>query len=141
MDLPSVTAPNSIKDVKELHAHHHHVFGDDDTEITNAIPDEWPRLIEQRKLNLQQAEQLLEIFRRKSVNFPFVLIPEDATVPKMSRNSPFLLLAIFTAAASSDPTLRFQMDQEFRRILSAKVVVDGQKSLDFLQGLLIYLAW
>lgn len=33
------------------------------------------------------------------------------------------------------------MDHEFRRVLSLKVIVEGQKSLDYLQGLLIYLAW
>lgn len=70
-----------------------------------------------------------------------MLIPPDATVQSLARNSPFLLLAILTSSALMDPPLRHQLDQEFRRILSAKVVIDGQKSLDFLQGLLVYLAW
>ncbi|KAH8591825.1 hypothetical protein B0O99DRAFT_266476 [Bisporella sp. PMI_857] len=73
--------------------------------------------------------------------FPFVVVSGDATVPYLSRTSPFLLLAILTVASSMDPQLRHQIDQEFRRILSAKVIMDGQKSLDYLQGLLIYIAW
>jgi hypothetical protein len=141
MNLPSTPAPNSIKEVKELHEHHKHVFGDEDSELKNAVSDEPPTLIEQRKLNLQQAEQLLDRYRRMAVYFPFIRIPSDATIPKLSRSSPFLLLAILTSASSSDQALRHQLDQEFRRVLSAKVVINGQKSLDYLQGLLIYIAW
>jgi len=40
-----------------------------------------------------------------------------------------------------NPPLRHQLDHEFRKILSSKLIVEGRKSLDFLQGLLIYLAW
>lgn len=40
-----------------------------------------------------------------------------------------------------NPPLRHQLDHELRKVLSEKLIVDGQKSLDFLQGLLVYLAW
>ena len=98
-------------------------------------------LIEQRKVDRKQAEQLLLSFRSKAPFFPFVHIPPEATVPSLSRKSPFLLLAILTVASSPDPKLHHQMDHEFRRILSSKVIVEGQKSLDYLQGLLVYIAW
>jgi hypothetical protein len=73
--------------------------------------------------------------------FPFVHIPVEATVPSLSRSSPFLLLAILTTASIRDQPLYLQMDYEFRRVLGLKVIVERQKSLDFLQGLLIYIAW
>jgi hypothetical protein len=90
---------------------------------------------------LQDAERLLAVFRHKAPLFPFVTIPEEMTVSSLSRTSPFLLLAILTVASGMNTPLNYQMDQEFRRILSAKVVVEGQKSLDFLQGILLYIAW
>ena len=142
LNLPSIIAPDGIKDVRDLHEHHQHVFGqDDESEIKNATSEEGVKVIEQRRLTLQDAEQLLSDFRNKAPFFPFVIIPQNATVQSLARISPFLLLAILTSAASMNPPLRHQLDQEFRKILSEKVIIDGQKSLDFLQGLLIYLAW
>lgn len=141
INLPSVSVPNSIKDVQELHDHHKQFFGDDDPDLEEAASDERLKLIEQRKLSLQEAEQLLGVYRRKAHFFPFIVVPSSATVPSMARTSPFLLLCILTAAATADPLLRKQLDQEFRRILSSKVIVGGQKSLDYLQGLLVYVAW
>jgi hypothetical protein len=100
-----------------------------------------PAIIERRKVTLDQAENLLRSFRRIAPYFPFVQIPAESTVPSLSRTSPFLLLAILTAASIRDPPLYHQMDHEFRRILSAKVIVEGRKSLDFIQGILVYVAW
>lgn len=100
-----------------------------------------PSQINQRKLTLKEAEELLLAFRGKSSLFPFVVLQPEATVPFLARHSPFLLLAILAASATSDPMLRRQLDHEFKRILSAKVIVGGQKSLDFLQGLIVYIAW
>ncbi len=73
--------------------------------------------------------------------FPFIQIPVESNVPSLSRTSPFLLLAVLTTASIGEPMLYHQMDHEFKRILSSKVIVEGRKSLDFLEGLLIYIAW
>jgi hypothetical protein len=50
-------------------------------------------------------------------------------------------LAILTTASREDPQLYCQMNHEFRRVLSSKIIMEGRKSLDFLQGLLVYIAW
>ncbi len=100
-----------------------------------------PTIIEGRKVTLDQAEKLLSSFRQQSPYFPFVQIPVEATVPSLSRTSPFLLLAILTTASIRDPPLYHQLDHEFKRILSTKVIVEGRKSLDFIQGILVYVAW
>ena len=128
-------------DVRDLHEHHKEAFGDFDSDSKDDLPNDEPKVIEKRKLDLQEAEELLAQYRHKAPFFPFVVIPAEATVPLLARTSPFLLLAIFTAASSTDPSLRHQTDQEFRRILSAKIIIDGRKSLDYLQGLLVYIAW
>ena len=142
-----MTAPDSGADVEELYQHHKDIFLDDDK--GEALQLDEPgnklrgnvRLLEKRKIDRKQAEQLLLSFRSKAQFLPFVHLPQDATIPSLSRNSPFLLLAILTVASSSDPKLHHQIDHEFRRVLSSKVIVEGQKSLDFLQGLLVYIAW
>lgn len=145
LDLPAVTAPDSGADIEELFEHHKTFFADDEAKDGCGHPPEKPRarmpLIEQRKVDRKQAEQLLLAFRSKAPFFPFVHIPPEATIPSLSRSSPFLLLAILTVTSFPDPKLHHQMDHEFRRILSGKVIIEGQKSLDFLQGMLVYIAW
>lgn len=145
INLPTVTAPDSGADVEELFEHHQTFFGDDEAKNRQCGSSNQPRarmpLIEQRKVDRNQAEQLLLAFRNKAPFFPYVHIPPEATIPSLSRNSPFLLLAVLTVASTPDPKLHHQMDHEFRRILSSKVIVEGRKSLDFLQGMLVYIAW
>lgn len=140
IDIPTITAPDSGADCEELFQHHKGIFANDEGAASEQPRARMP-LIEQRRIDRKEAEQLLSAFRSKAPFFPFVRIPPEATVPSLSRSSPFLLLAILTVASSPDPKLYHQMDHEFRRVLSSKVVVEGQKSLDFLQGMLVYIAW
>jgi hypothetical protein len=120
INLPTVTALDSGADVEELFEHHKAFFADDEEKDQLCGSTDRPRthmpLIEQRKVDRKEAEQLLLAFRSKAPFFPFVHIPSEATVPSLSRNSPFLLLAILTVASFPDPKLHHQMDHEFRRV-------------------------
>jgi hypothetical protein len=73
--------------------------------------------------------------------FPFVLLPENWTLTLMLRNHRFLLLGVLSAMSASNLELHSSLDAEFRRVFSEKVVIHGEKSLDILQGLLVYIAW
>lgn len=146
IELPSVSSPDIRQDVEDLHDHHMEVFGDgdgayDEQSHNSRRPQQPPARIERRKVTLDEAESLLSSFRQQASYFPFVQIPADSTVPSLSRTSPFLLLAILTTASIRDPPLYHQLDHEFKRILSTKVIVEGRKSLDFIQGILVYVAW
>jgi hypothetical protein len=142
LDLPPVIALDSEKIINELHQHHKRALGEEVEVVESQSSSDFPiGVIEPRKLDLNDAGKLLSAFRHKAPFFPFIIIPEEATVSSLSRTSPFLLLAILTIASGMDTPLNYQMDQEFRRILSEKVVAEGQKSLDFLQGILLYIAW
>ncbi|CZR61408.1 uncharacterized protein PAC_11304 [Phialocephala subalpina] len=147
LNLPTVSSPDTRKDVVAIHDHHKEFFGDD-------VPAEMGHLhsseeshqsqqsfIEQRKLSLGEAEELLSLYKKRASSFPFVHITANATVPSLARTSPFLLLAILTSASIGDLSLYHQINHEFRRVLSSKVIVEGRKSLDYLQGLLVYIAW
>ncbi|TVY71335.1 hypothetical protein LSUE1_G008616 [Lachnellula suecica] len=147
INLPPVSSPDTRKDILALHRRHKEFFGEDGPSESRGSQNSsdqlqtGPLLIEQRKISLSDSQELLSIFRLKAPFFPFVDIPIDATVPSLSKSSPFLLLAVLTCASIKDAQLFTQMNNEFRRVLSLKVIVEGQKSLDFLQGLLVYLAW
>ncbi|KAI9055633.1 hypothetical protein LZ554_000577 [Drepanopeziza brunnea f. sp. 'monogermtubi'] len=144
LSLPTVPSPDTRQDLVTLQKHHMDMSGDDNVDsLDDAHHDgvESPAVVEKRRITLKQAEELLLKFREKASFFPFVQIPLEATIPSLSRTSPFLLLAVLTAASLDDPLLHHQMNHEFRRVLGSQVLRQGKKSLDFLQGLLVYIAW
>lgn len=54
---------------------------------------------------------------------------------------PFLLLGILTAMSMPDVYAHRRLDAKFKRVLCERTVERDEKSLDLLQGLLVYLAW
>ncbi|KAF2667414.1 hypothetical protein BT63DRAFT_291386 [Microthyrium microscopicum] len=99
------------------------------------------KLIDESKVSLEQAERLLKKYSRMANVVPCVLLPGNWTKQSMLKDHPFLSLAIFSAMSTSQPYLNRRMDREFRRIIAEKVMVDQEKSLDILQGLLVYLCF
>jgi hypothetical protein len=92
-------------------------------------------------LTQDEAEKCLLKYHSKSpVYFPFVIIPNDWTSQSMMTEHPTLLLATLTTMCNST-RLQKTLDSGFREVLSQRVLVHGEKSLDILQGLLVYLAW
>jgi hypothetical protein len=51
------------------------------------------------------------------------------------------MLAILVASSSANERLQAACDFTFRNMLARKVIVEGKRNLELLQGLLIYLAW
>jgi hypothetical protein len=97
----------------------------------------------QPRFNLDSASKLLATFRKVMLgHFHCVEVSEAATVTSMAKEKPFVLLAIL-AAASGSRTLQGHSlyDEEFRKILGLKFVAGGERSLELLQGLLVYIAW
>lgn len=96
----------------------------------------------QPQFNLESAASHLEVFRYMLPHFPCILLGEEETVASLARDSPFVLLAIL-ASVSGSRTLQGNTlyDDEFRKVLALKVVAGGERSLELIQGLLIYCAW
>lgn len=94
------------------------------------------------QFNLASAESLLAAFRDMLHHLPCIALAPDATVPQLAAKKPFLLLAIL-AAASGSRTLQGHSlyDAEFRKVLGLKFVAGGERTLELLQGLVIYCAW
>ncbi|KAF7901483.1 hypothetical protein EAF00_003704 [Botryotinia globosa] len=144
LDLPTTECHDSVKDTEILRNHHERVFKQDQSRSPTPLKDALPvpsKYISSRKLTLSQATYLLDSYIPKLPFFPFVTLPANPTIRTLSQQCPFLLLAILTTAATPHPYLHHQLDQEFRRVLSLKLIVESQKSLDYLLGLLVYIAW
>lgn len=96
----------------------------------------------QPQFNLGSAQKLLDGFGDMLAFCPMVILPEGANVKSMASQSPFLLLAILAAASCSSNLQGFNLyDDEFRKVLGLKFVTSGERSLELLQGLLVYNAW
>jgi hypothetical protein len=97
----------------------------------------------QPQFNLDSAGKLLSTFREVMLShFHCVVVREEDTVASMAKERPFVLLAVL-AAASGSRTLQGHSlyDEEFRKILGLKFVAGGERSVELLQGLVVYIAW
>lgn len=94
------------------------------------------------QFNLDSAESLLVSFRGMLVHYPVIVLKPDETVGSLAASRPFVLLSIL-AAASGSRTLQGHTlyDDEFRKVLGLKFVASGERSMELLQGILIYCAW
>ncbi|PYH94501.1 hypothetical protein BO71DRAFT_419320 [Aspergillus ellipticus CBS 707.79] len=92
-------------------------------------------------VSMQEAEELLSQFRQRREYFPFIEVPDSTSAAAMAASRPFLLLAILTISLTRKPSLQKRIDERFRRVLSERIVFHGEKSMDYVQGLLVYLAW
>ncbi|OTA99116.1 hypothetical protein M426DRAFT_94591 [Hypoxylon sp. CI-4A] len=92
--------------------------------------------------NLDSATKLLESFRVMLPYCPCIVLPDDTDVRSMAREKPFVLLAILAVTSCTTSLQGHSLyDEEFRKILGLKFVAGGERSLELLQGLLIYVTW
>jgi hypothetical protein len=97
----------------------------------------------QPQFNLDSAGKLLETFREAMMtHFHCVVLRPDETVASMAKERPFVLLAVLAAASGSSTLQGHSLyDEEFRKILGLKFVAGGERTIELLQGLVIYIAW
>jgi hypothetical protein len=90
---------------------------------------------------LLECEELLAKFRlHKMVQFPFVIIPTHLGVPTLRRQFPFLLMCTITACLEHKASLQHGMEQ-VREFIATRLVINSERSLDLLLGLLVHVAW
>ncbi|KAK0749241.1 hypothetical protein B0T18DRAFT_323294 [Schizothecium vesticola] len=95
------------------------------------------------QFNLDSAAGLLATFRGVMLaHFPCVVLEDEGEGGTWAAERPFVLLAVLAAASSSRSLQGHSLyDEEFRKILGFKFVAGGERSLELLQGLVIYVAW
>ncbi|KAK0289346.1 hypothetical protein LTR35_002543 [Friedmanniomyces endolithicus] len=80
-------------------------------------------------------------FRQLTIHFPLYCLRPDASVVDMATDRPLTTVAICTVTSSAHPDTQARLAQAFRHALSATVIIRGERSMDLLQGLMIFLAW
>ncbi|KAI3391487.1 hypothetical protein diail_7214 [Diaporthe ilicicola] len=88
-----------------------------------------------------EAEERLDLFRRDFPPFgPVVYIPPTMTAKELRRTRPLLWIAVMACTTRSTKEAHLIGDK-IRHIVSEKVVRQYERSLDLLQGLLVFLCW
>jgi hypothetical protein len=95
--------------------------------------------VEAGVIDEEHAYRVVEGFKTSfTTSFPFVLVETDAATLRQER--PFLFHAILTVGVYDTPQIQCFLAAELRRQL-ARVIEHSRKSLEILQGLLVYGAW
>lgn len=88
-----------------------------------------------------QAQEQLTLFRERYLQcFPCIYIPPDMTSEQLREEKPFSWFTIMMMACQTS-SLQFGMGAVWQRIISQKIVIEHEKNMDLLQGMVIYLAW
>ncbi|PYH40801.1 Zn(II)2Cys6 transcription factor [Aspergillus saccharolyticus JOP 1030-1] len=88
-----------------------------------------------------EAEAMLQSFRtHKLACLPFVHIPSSSTPAELQRDSPFLWRCLITTE-TKDAAQQALRCVDIRQTAAQIAMVDCDKSLDLLQGLLMHIAW
>jgi len=92
-------------------------------------------------LNRWLLGHLLQRYRAMQHHFPFVVISEVWDVQYMLSSRPVLLLAVVSSSACQHPQIQQVLIKDLKDILSCRVAINGEQSLELLQAILIHLAW
>jgi hypothetical protein len=69
----------------------------------------------------------------------FVVIPIGTHVSSLAETKPLLLQAIITVTSFNDTAIQQSMAKDLMRQLSERILINCEKSLDILQGLLVFM--
>lgn len=91
--------------------------------------------------NTAQPNVLLHDFSSRYLQFfPFIYIPPSTNAEDFQRERPFLWLNI-QAICTQTFNEQNKISLKIREILAKRVLVDGERSIDLLLGLLAHLSW
>ncbi|KAE9374192.1 hypothetical protein N431DRAFT_437675 [Stipitochalara longipes BDJ] len=91
---------------------------------------------------LKNSDVLLNIFRdRLAAYIPFIIIPSHLRAEDLHRDKPMVYMSIMLAASYADMTTQQELGKLILKYLATKAILEGKKSLDILEGLLIYIYW
>ncbi|THV46244.1 hypothetical protein BGAL_0402g00010 [Botrytis galanthina] len=92
-------------------------------------------------ISTKQAEEALKEFASRASAFPFVLLPPQASLESLRHERPVLLLGILASTSQNNIPVQHLLESELRETISSRTIIHGEKSIDLLQGILLYLAW
>lgn len=94
------------------------------------------------RITHDEAAKRLEVYRRDYVpEFPFVPMLDSLASHEFYSESRFLFWTILAAVSPLKEKVQMEFKAWFRKYLAEHVVMGQERSLDILQGILVYLAW
>lgn len=89
----------------------------------------------------REAEERLTLFRDRYLRcFPCIYIPPDMTSEQLREEKPFTWYTIMMMSCQTS-SLQYGMGSVWQRVISQKIVIEHEKNIDLLQGMVIFLAW
>jgi hypothetical protein len=101
-------------------------------------------VVDEDIVSIERAETLVEMYKTDMMpHFPFIIVPPYVTGSELRHTKPFLFLAILSVACFHDLNTQDRLCHRFKYMVSEKVLLGGDDclKLEYLQGLLIVLAW
>ncbi|KAI2683614.1 hypothetical protein LCP963914a_6015 [Penicillium roqueforti] len=96
-------------------------------------------VIDRGILSLEDAEQLVAYFIHElAFFFPLVVLPSNTTAAQLRQTKPVLFLSVIAATSISvDAGLATVLNREMVRLYSERFFIEGEKSLELVQALLL----
>ena len=89
-----------------------------------------------------QASRILSLFRSHyMLSFPFIIIDPNLTAEDVYKEKPFLFRVIMLVAAPLPEPRRAKMKRNVLAYLGQQMLVEEERRLELLQGLLVIIAW
>ncbi|KAH7260107.1 hypothetical protein MRS44_008750 [Fusarium solani] len=108
----------------------------------DATPYEPPVTVLHELVGTSEAESLISDFKSNwTSKFPFVVVALERSAVDIHTHSPFLCLCILGVTMDFLHPLRKRLYNEIMNQITSKIIRDAERSLDLLQGLLVYAAW
>lgn len=125
-----------------LTGHGSHISGTNHVAMLSPASSNSPREHQYPASSEKSPDELLNIFRTELARqVPFVSIPPHMNARELSEQKPFIYQAITFAASYHDSIHQMSLGQAFVKNLNEHIILMGKKTLDLLQGLLIYITW
>jgi len=101
-------------------------------------------IIDREILTLECATVAFDYFVGSMLHhFPIVVFPSDATAVSVRKSKPVLFLAILNAASGTFESRDLQrtINYELMKVMSDKILMIGEKSLELIQAVQLMMVW
>lgn len=93
-------------------------------------------------VNVLEGGTLLDRFRtRLAPNFPFVVVPETWSVMDLFDQKPFLCRVVMTVSSYHNIVNQRKLVQDTLEDICRRTLLGNERSIDILQGMLVFAAW
>jgi hypothetical protein len=93
-------------------------------------------------LQVKDPDYLLKIFRENyEVDFPFIIVPPNITFQELKAKRPWLAITISMVASHGNRNQQLALAKQIIMEIAAALFIRNEKSLDMLEGLIIYNVW